>query len=88
MLDHDATAPDDWMVPALREADVFQLFWSTSSMTSTRCRRQWEAAVALDRPDFVRPLYWERPMPRAPDLPPPELAGLRFVATPGARSRG
>ena len=82
VLDHDGTAPDDWMVPALGEADVFQLFWSTSSMTSTRCRRQWEAAVALDRPDFVRPLYWERPMPRAPGLPPPELAGLRFVGIP------
>ena len=82
VLGEDPGAPDDWMVTALRDADVFQLFWSTSSMTSARCRRQWQAAVALDRPDFVRPLYWERPMPRAPDLPPPELGGLRFVAIP------
>ena len=82
VLDDDPQAPDQWMVTALRDADVFQLFWSTSSMTSERCRRQWQAAVALDRPDFVRPLYWERPMPRAPDLPPPELDGLRFVAIP------
>ena len=75
--------PVDGDRPARR--DVFQLFWSTSSMTSERCRRQWQAAVALDRPDFVRPLYWERPMPRAPDLPPPELDGLRFVAIPVPR---
>ena len=84
VFDDDPQAPDQWMVTALRDADVFQLFWSTSSMTSERCRRQWQAAVALDRPDFVRPLYWERPMPRAPDLPPPELDGLRFVAIPVA----
>ena len=77
VLDHDGTAPDDWMVPALGEADVFQLFWSTSSMTSTRCRRQWEAAVALDRPRLRAPAVLG-----APDAPGsgPATAGARRPA--------
>ena len=82
VLRHDPSAPDDWMVPAIADADVFQLFWSTSSMRSERCRRQWEAALATGRNDFVRPLYWERPMPQTSDLPPPALRALPFVAVP------
>jgi hypothetical protein len=82
VLRHDPSAPDDWMVPAIADADVFQLFWSTSSMRSERCRRQWEAALATGRNDFVRPLYWERPMPQTSDLPPPALRAVQFVAVP------
>lgn len=82
VLRHDPAAPDDWMVPAIAEADVFQLFWSTSSMRSERCRRLWEAALATGRSNFVKPLYWERPMPQTSDLPPPALRALPFVAVP------
>jgi hypothetical protein len=75
-------APDDWMLSLIPQADVFQLFWSTHSMQSASCRRQWEAALATGRPGFIRPLYWEQPFPRAPGLPPPSLDGLRFIRVP------
>jgi CHAT domain/TIR domain len=75
-------APEDWMLPLIEEADVFQLFWSSNSMRSPTCRRQWEAALATQRSGFIHPLYWEHPFPRAPDLPPPALEGLRFVRLP------
>jgi hypothetical protein len=78
----DDDAPDEWMLPLIEQADVFQLFWSRHSMHSMSCRWQWEAALATGRPGFVRPLYWEHPFPRAPGLPPPALQALRFVRVP------
>jgi TIR domain len=75
-------APDDWMLPLIDEADVFQLFWSSHSMRSATCRRQWEAALATQRSGFIRPLYWEHPFPREADVPPPALETLRFVRLP------
>ncbi len=74
--------PDEWMLPLIEQADVFQLFWSTHSMQSASCRRQWEAALATRRPGFIRPLYWEHPFPRAPGLPPRSLESLRFIRVP------
>ena len=74
--------------PRLRElieaADVFQLFWSHNSMRSPHCRDEWEHALALDRPLFVRPVYWEEPLPEDPGqgLPPTELRALHFVKVP------
>jgi len=64
------------------EADVFQLFWSTNSMHSEQVRQEWEHALALDRPNFIRPTYWEQPMPRSaiPLLPPEPLGQLHFHA--------
>jgi serine/threonine-protein kinase len=64
----------------IREADVFQLFWSTNSMRSIPVQREWQYALALDRPNFVRPTYWESPLPRDPvaDLPPQALRSLHF----------
>jgi hypothetical protein len=32
------------------------------------------------RPNFVRPTYWEQPMPQAPGLPPKELGAIHFHA--------
>jgi TIR domain/WD domain, G-beta repeat len=65
----------------IEEADVFQLFWSRNSMRSPYCREEWEYALALGRPLFVRPLYWEDPMPQDPamGLPPAALRELEFV---------
>ena len=74
----------------INEADVFQLFWSSNSMRSPHCRAEWEHALALARPEFIRPVFWEVPMPRAPELglPTPELSRLHFARlpalTPGA----
>src|SRR5262245_57372969 len=66
----------------IRTADVFQLFWSRNSMASTWVRREWEYALSLGRPFFIRPTYWETPMPEAPDLPPPALRALHFQRLP------
>ena len=69
---------------ALRElierADVFQLFWSWNSMSSEFVRSEWEHALSLGRARFVRPTYWQVPMPQLPEkaLPPPALARIHF----------
>jgi hypothetical protein len=62
------------------DADVFQLFWSTNSMESEFVRQEWEYALKLGRPSFIRPVYWEEPMPERPDidLPPEPLRALHF----------
>jgi len=68
------------------EADVFQLFWSTNSMRSRFVRQEWEYALILGRPHFVRPVYWEEPMPGDPaqNLPPEVLLRLHFQRLPQA----
>ncbi|MDX6269269.1 MAG: hypothetical protein QOD28_492 [Acidobacteriota bacterium] len=69
-----------WMRDAIREADVFQLFWSHNSMRSVYVRQEWEYALSLGRANFVRPTYWEVPLPESPaeNLPPQELRQLHF----------
>ena len=73
----------DWDEALLRlidEADVFQLFWSSNSMRSPYVQREWEYAISLARPHFIRPTYWEDPLPssRQPALPPDSLRRLHF----------
>ncbi len=72
------------LLQLIEEADVFQLFWSHNSMRSPRCREEWEHALSLQRPLFVRPLYWEEPLPEDPglELPPVSLRALHFVKIP------
>jgi serine/threonine-protein kinase len=69
-----------WMREAIQEADVFQLFWSHNAMRSTYVRQEWEYALTLARPNFVRPIYWETPLPESPadNLPPEDLRRLHF----------
>ena len=64
----------------IEEADVFQLFWSWNSMRSRYCREEWEYALSLKKENFVRPTYWESPIPSAPEegLPGDELRRLHF----------
>jgi TIR domain/SPOR domain len=76
-------AGSDWDEGLLRmidDADVFQLFWSSNSMRSPYVRREWEYALSLARPYFVRPTYWETPLPSSqnPELPPLSLRRLHF----------
>ena len=59
----------------IEQSNVFQLFWSTNAMQSRFVEREWTYALGLDRPGFVRPTYWEEPMP-APPLP---LEGVHFA---------
>jgi len=77
-------AGEQWqprLLELIREADVFQLFWSSNSMRSRYCQQEWEHALALRRPSFVRPLYWEDPLPEDPTqgLPPVVLRDVHFV---------
>src|SRR5262249_9712562 len=55
-------------------------FWSRNSMTSSFVRSEWEYALSLNRASFIRPVYWEVPMPESPDLglPPDTLRALHF----------
>jgi len=71
----------------IHEADVFQLFWSSNSMRSVYCRQEWEHALALRRSAFVRPLYWEDPLPEdmTEGLPPAALRDLHFVKVRSSR---
>ena len=74
---------EEWeqrLLELIDEADIFQLFWSSNSMRSEYVRREWEHALALGRRAFIRPTYWEVPMPHSanPHLPPDELAKLHF----------
>ena len=68
------------LLELIDEADIFKLFWSTNSMKSEYVRRQWEHALTLRRVVFIRPTYWEVPMPQStnPPLPPEELARLHL----------
>ena len=69
------------LLQLIEDADVFQLFWSSNSMYSRHCRDEWEHALALRRPAFIRPLYWEEPLPQDPrlGLPPAALRESHFV---------
>ena len=78
----DLRAGEIWnerLMQLIAEADVFQLFWSSNSMRSPFVRQEWEYALSLRRPNFIRPVYWEPTFPSAPpDLPPPNLAAIHF----------
>ena len=54
---------DARLLELIEDADVFQLFWSSNSMGSPHCRDEWDHALALQRPLFIRPIYWEDPLP-------------------------
>jgi hypothetical protein len=71
----------------IRQADIFQLFWSRNSMFSPWVRQEWEYALSLGRSAFIRPTYWETPIPEAPehDLPPAALRALHFHQLPVTR---
>lgn len=66
----------------IEKADVFQLFWSWNSMASEFVRQEWEYALALRRNHFVRPVYWEEPLPAKEGLPPVTLRQLHFQRIP------
>jgi hypothetical protein len=70
------------LLDLIGRADIFQLFWSWNSMRSRYVRQEWEYALSLSRANFVRPVYWQSPMPRDPSagLPPPLLSRLHFYS--------
>ncbi len=74
---------DERLLQMIEEADVFQLFWSNNSMRSPFVQREWEHAMSLTNkgPYFVRPTYWETPLPEIPEnnLPPSDLQRRHFT---------
>lgn len=64
----------------IADADIFQLFWSRHAMASPYVEQEWRFALGLNRPNLIRPIYWEQPLPRRanPDVPPAELSRLHF----------
>lgn len=74
----------DQLSNLIRQADVFQLFWSHASMRSAFVRTEWEHALSLSRPHFVRPVFWQDPMPEdaTAGLPPENLRSLHFHRLP------
>ena len=77
----DVRSGEQWssrLEELMRTADVFQLFWSWNSLGSRFVRQEWEFALGLQRPFFVRPVYWESPFPETTDLPPQSLRVLGF----------
>jgi hypothetical protein len=71
---------DDRLLELIEAADVFQLFWSRHAMDSPYVQREYEYALSLNRPYFVRPTFWEEPLPEDPGrkLPPEALLRLHF----------
>lgn len=81
-------AGEEWsprLLQLIEEADVFQLFWSPRSALSKEVEKEWRHALLQPKPNFIRPTYWEAPMPKAPA----EMRHLHFqklVLTPQSSS--
>ncbi len=85
---HELRAGEVWndrLKNLIQQADVFQLFWSWNALRSRYVEEEWRYALSLGKPNFVRPTYWEDPLPEAPELrlPPSELRRLHFQLLPG-----
>ena len=77
----DLRAGERWQTALedlIRHADVFQLFWSWNALASPHVRHEWQYALSLQRASFVRPVYWDDPLPARGDLPPASLSALHF----------
>jgi hypothetical protein len=71
---------DAQLLALIEQADIFQLFWSTTAAKSKFVRQEWEHALSLpDKPsNFLRPVFWEMPLPD----PPAELGHIHFRYEP------
>jgi len=69
---------EEWR-PAVRQlidgARLFQLCWSSAAKQSPHVAEEWKYALSLRRSHFIRPVYWERPMPECPA----ELQHINFA---------
>ncbi|HEU0294219.1 MAG TPA: protein kinase [Anaerolineales bacterium] len=66
---------NDELMRMIERADIFQLFWSSNFSQSEYCRREWEHALKQEKPEgFIRPIYWQKPLPP----PPEELSKFHF----------
>jgi len=78
-------AGENWsqrLMDFIYNADVFQLFWSINSAKSKFVEQEWRYALDLKRKEFIRPTYWQMPMPQPPEL----LNGIHFYKMPFLRT--
>ncbi|MEQ8676470.1 MAG: toll/interleukin-1 receptor domain-containing protein [Aggregatilineales bacterium] len=70
----------DELLALIDRADVFQLFWSKTAAESPYVKQEWEHALKYetDRPNFIRPVWWQDPMPPVPK----ELGHIHFWHQP------
>jgi hypothetical protein len=56
------------------------LFWSHNAARSVYVELEWRHALSLGREatNFIRPVYWEEPIPR----PPIDLESFHFAFVP------
>ncbi len=60
----------------IQDSDLFQLYWSTASRESSNVEDEWRYALSIVSQKseyFIRPVYWEEPLP----LLPPELSHIQ-----------
>lgn len=66
------------LLKKIEEADIFQLCWSHAARKSKYVKQEWKHALKLERDNFVRPVYWQEPIPP----PPRQLKALHFAYLP------
>ena len=78
----------DELLGMIERADIFQLFWSTPASRSAYVEQEWRHALGLagrKGAAFIRPIYWERPLPPVPEplrslhFAPVDIPGLAVV---------
>lgn len=65
------------LLSQMRASDIFQLFWSPAASRSKNVTWEWQNAlelVPIKGSAFIRPIFWEDPMPAAPK----ELSAIHF----------
>lgn len=77
----------DKLLRCIDTADIFQLFWSENAKRSENVEKEWRYALKRAQDDannnkrsnaFIRPVYWERPLPEVPS----ELSHIHFKFLP------
>ena len=63
------------LLKKIEEADIFQLCWSYKAKSSMNVEKEWRHAISQKREHFIRPVFWEQPMPE----PPTELEAIHFA---------
>ena len=58
----------------INEANIFQLCWSKAAALSKYVADEYLYALQLNRTEFIKPIYWEIPMPEVPGI----LSHLHF----------
>jgi hypothetical protein len=66
------------LLDLIERADIFQLYWSSNARRSRYVRQEWRHALQRERENFIRPVYWQKPLPK----PPRELKDFHFAYLP------